>query len=373
MEERKLAYARAGAYLQSVLFTSRLEQEEGQKAASAALARLRRMVASAPKPPTVFARFTTPGISGLDLFYSPLRLLAAAGEEGLAKDIRVIQPLPIRRRGDSCIERWTIVGSMQLITDNMRDGAGEAMKTMLAANKLPWLSEIVSDDDRLVSFFSGVDPQLLDSTPGEGTQVPLRAPDNRADGLLVVAHHDDKGGFYFTPTGKAVRLANATRKFREGSAVILAACATANVGSADRFVKLFNRNKVDGIVVSPFLVDASSMRPCCRTKSSESSIAPTLPATPRRWWKSCKPLARTLRKTVRSDVSNLAGEAADGVLSLAAAGEASGPAPAIPPSLATEVPAEEFDTFMRLQGLEYVVAGNPQLRLCRLHAEESPQ
>ena len=326
-KDRQHAYGKAGAYLRDALFTARPDRDPGIAAAKDALATFKRISSSAAQRLTVHARFTTPGRNGQELFYSPLRLLAAAGADGLAGDIRVIQPLPKRHgTAQTCIDRWTIIAGPNLVTKEEDPDAKDALDAMLAAQR-GWVAETISHSTRLSSFFAGEDPP-----PATAPVAPAEPAEHRAEGLLLLAHHSDDAGFYFDE-GQAVMVERAKRSFRPGSVAVLAACATASAGSADGFLKWLNTSRVDGVVASPFLVDASYATLMSHEIFKELDRAYTKGDTP------------TLAEILQTAVSKV--------------GKPEG--------------TDAADNPLQLEGMEYVVAGNADVRLCRLQLAAQEQ
>jgi hypothetical protein len=321
LEDRKRAYGEVGKYLRDALFTARKDREPGKAAAKDALATFKRIASRGTQGLTVHAQFTTPGLNGHDLFYAPLRLLAAAGADGVTGDLRIIQPLAKRHGApETCVDRWTIIAAPGLITADQDPNAKQALDAMLEKQPV-WVAEMIRDSKRLSSFFAGEAP------PPAAALAGAEPATDRAEGVLLLAHHSDDAGFYFEE-GHGVMIERAERMFRPGSVAVLAACATASAGSADGFLKWLNASRVDSVFASPFLVDASYATLMSHEIFKELDRAYTTGATP------------TLGEILQSAVAQ------------------------------TGMPggSNAAENLLQLQGMEYVVAGNPNVRLCRLQA-----
>lgn len=267
-EQLAHAYAIAATVLREKIFSARHDQGPSAKDAHDAFMALQDLVSKSNTPLIVYSRFTAPGRGGADLYYAPLRLFSAPGADFLTKDVELIQPLPFERSsGASCISNWTLIGS-PAVAEDTSDTAKDDMDKMLQL-KSEWISEIISDPVRLVNYFKGIDSSTTSATAPAGAAITTpntaataapRSPatplnDGPAQGLLVLAHHDKDKGLWFATQDKPVIVDTISRQFPIGSVAVLGACSTAGPGAADSLIRRLNEHQVDGMIASAFSVD----------------------------------------------------------------------------------------------------------------------
>jgi len=211
-------------------------QPYDQAEAGKARAALREAVETALEPTVVVRLVSAAG----ETIFMPFALIAAnSAEPELKKRFTVIQPLPYPHRSTSaCIKDWYIARPRELqgvssdARDLLRDAADAAPKSGI---------QVIGNHNTLAKFLTGT------------------STINRADGLIILAHHD-KGYLKFNDTDRPpARIAQEyiTRDFQSGSAAILAACtATGNSTETRAIVDRFVRQGVETLIVSPFAVDA---------------------------------------------------------------------------------------------------------------------
>jgi len=214
---------------------SQRDQDEAAKARAA----LQAVVASAPQPAVVVRLVAAGG----DTLFVPFGLLAAQGKTPVvAKRFTVIQPLPQPRPiAAACIDAWRVARPREL-----QGVSGEARDLLRKAAEAPPPAGIsVLDSHGTLAEYL-----LAEGEAGAA---------NRASGLIVLAHHD-QGYLKFSDADRPpARIAHEfiRRRFPPGSAAVLAACTTVGDAAETRsIVERFSRQGVDALIVSPFLVDA---------------------------------------------------------------------------------------------------------------------
>ncbi len=308
-DQRKRAYETAAEVLRSSIFAAKSGRGPGEEAAQAALALFKKIASENPEPLTVYARFTR---AGSDLYYSPLGLLSA-NNKVLGKKLRVIQPLPVRNRPDPpCIDSWVIAGSTELLAGVDDPSAKVALDWMLDKESKPaWVREKIHDAARLKAFLRG-----------EGQSKDTAEP---TEGVLLLAHHSTDRGFWFGPNDPPILVEDLKRTYAPGSAVVLGACSTAGPAAADDTLERLNSFGVDGMIVSPFPVDAAYTIRLAREIVSA--------------------LDEAYSKGREATIAEIFGTALN--------------------STAQSYNKEERYAHTEQVGLEYVLAGDPGLRLCK--------
>jgi branched-chain amino acid transport system substrate-binding protein len=176
--------------------------------------------------------------------YVPLNLLSAAGNtDGLAKPITVVQPLQTERyEAPSCIGQWAF--GLSTDTRDLDANLKVEFDTLAAArpaNGETWIRNATE----LKNYFKGVPAQAAASPPA--TPVP-------AEGLVLLAHHDEFGVFFDDINGRV--LSHALRHpYPSGSVAVLAACVTAKPNTGMDILNGLNDSGIDAMIVSPFDVE----------------------------------------------------------------------------------------------------------------------
>jgi branched-chain amino acid transport system substrate-binding protein len=185
--------------------------------------------------PVILARL----VSAYDeKLYLPLGLLSARGEPPLlSKQITVVQPLMTERAigGRQCIDGWTFA-----IPDEM-DGAvltRDALAEIPVQGRPAWESW-KRDLPNLKDYMRSARPARRN------------AP---AEGLLLLAHYAD-GDLWYRNGPDHILPEDIRHVYPLGSIAVLAACSTADPTRSNlRLVETLNVNGIDAMLVSPFEV-----------------------------------------------------------------------------------------------------------------------
>jgi PQQ-dependent dehydrogenase (methanol/ethanol family) len=225
------AYAEAADELARKIFLAEPSDQSRANAAKAALQALSQTHSS----PVVMTRLI--GAENQKL-YIPLALLAADGNRrGLPKPITVLQPLPDERFGTQrCIGNWSFGVSSQ--TRGLDDPATRTTLGVLNSGQHEDGEKWLHTNEELRNYFSETSQDNAPST---------------AEGLVLLAHHDGQGIYIESDIDRLVA-GELQRSFPHGSVALLASCATSSPTSDMDVLHRLNKNGVDGMIVSPFKV-----------------------------------------------------------------------------------------------------------------------
>ncbi|MBW7964888.1 hypothetical protein HYH07_21300 [Bradyrhizobium sp. BR 10261] len=231
------AYVAVAQQLWSVLATASAPSGTAEEAQAGADA-FRELVREAKAPPVVVVRVASSlGAGATRSLFVPFGILGARGNGAvLDKPITVVQPMAKERfvSNDRCISDWTLV--------------------------LPQALESVPDDVMDVDHF----PKPLPGTRikdiagftaflGNGAF----ALDRPASGLIVLAHQGE-GALWFEANTNRIIKQNISHRFSPGSVGILSACSVAAMASRNaELLEKFNEQGLDTLIASPFTLDAS--------------------------------------------------------------------------------------------------------------------
>jgi branched-chain amino acid transport system substrate-binding protein len=175
--------------------------------------------------------------------YVPLNLISAAGNtEGLANPITVVQPLQTERyEAPSCIGKWAFGLSKDTkdLDPNLKVEF-DALAAAQPASGEAWIRNAAE----LKTYFKST--PVSPAASASATPAP-------AEGLVLLAHHDEFGVFFDDINGRV--LAQGLRHaYPPGSIAVLAACATAKPNTGMDILNGLNDSGVDAMIVSPFNV-----------------------------------------------------------------------------------------------------------------------
>jgi branched-chain amino acid transport system substrate-binding protein len=215
-----------------VFGTSAAEQPK----ADAARGALRKLAGSQDRPVVVIRMVNENNRK----FYVPFNLISAAGNtDGLPGPVTVVQPLQIERyEAPTCIGNWAFA-----LSKDTRDLDANIKKELDALEKeRPATGEIwVRNAAELKTYFQASPPSTAPASP-----VP-------AEGLLLLAHHDQFGIFFDDVNGRVVAR-GLRHTYSPGSIAVLAACGTAKPDSGMDTLNGLNDDGIDAMIVSPFNV-----------------------------------------------------------------------------------------------------------------------
>jgi branched-chain amino acid transport system substrate-binding protein len=207
--------------------------------ADAAREALRR-VAATQSAPVVVVRMVDENNRKL---YVPLNLISAAGNtEGLAKPITVVQPLQTERyEAPSCIGDWAfgLSRDTKALDVNIKTEF-DALAAAQPATGETWIRNAAD----LKAYFKATPAPPAESVP---------APPVPAEGLVLLAHHDEFG-VYFDDINGRVLAQGLRHAYAPGSIAVLAACVTAKPSSDMDILNGLNDSGIDAMIVSPFNV-----------------------------------------------------------------------------------------------------------------------
>jgi branched-chain amino acid transport system substrate-binding protein len=239
-------YASVAEDLRKKLFSVENEKLFGENARRAQAA-LERLVNESSRPPVIIARLAA---SADALDYLPLGLLAARAEKPfLRKSFVTVQPLRRERfyQGKACVDPWTLGIPERL------DGIDQKLQQELADFALDtpawphaWAREI---KQLRQSFRQGESPP--------GASAAAAAPGSiRGEGIVLLAHHTD-GNLWFDRAIDSVAQEDFQRALRRGSVALISACSVGGGGPlAYNLIERLNARNVDAMIVSPFPVRA---------------------------------------------------------------------------------------------------------------------
>lgn len=206
-----------------------------QPKANAAREALRRLASSIDRPIVVIRMVDEDNRK----FYVPFNLISAAGNTaGLPAPVTVVQPLQTERyEAPSCIGSW----AFGLSKDTKDLDANIKKEIDALASKKPAGETWIRNAKELKTYFQGSPATTAPATP-----VP-------AEGLLLLAHHDQFGVFFEGVDGR-VAAKGLQHAYPPGSIAVLAACGTAKPDSGMEALNSLNDGGVDAMIVSPFNV-----------------------------------------------------------------------------------------------------------------------
>jgi hypothetical protein len=317
---RQTAYAQVAKLLQQKIFTA----ADGDNGADAAYKKLLQLQQSSQHAITVLGRFSSSGSDGLHHFFVPLRLLAARRSDpsiqAQLKDFSVVHMLPEMDAASArCISKWTIITSEDIYRGNEQGDdpiAVEALERLTDLDSNNWRNEPITKTDDMVEFFQ----KGLDETSK-----------HTAEGLLVIAHHDPNDLWLSFDKKKGAVAEDFKGSFPPGSVAVMGACNVAATHATDGLIDVFNQRHIQSMIVSPFAVDAAyAIRLINQLELALDSA-----------------YQRQLQPTVRE----LFSEAVRAVAK-------------------TYESKEGEVSPMEQQGLEFLIAGAPNVRLCNLGQKE---
>jgi hypothetical protein len=253
-----------------------------------------------------------------------MRLLAAPGAGFTDRDFNEVQPLTYRRVDPTtCIDHWTLIRPPETIESGSPDDSAVAGPTVPKTVR-PWLGNPVTTIAGIHDFFADRSAPLT-----QGSSV---TPSSNAEGVILLAHHGDNG-ISLDSESNIFQVSDIRRRFPAGSAAILAACSVTNPIANDGLVTRLNQRHFDAVVASPFPVD---------TAYAEGLVQRFLGVLDDAY-------ARNEQLTIQQIFQRAVASAA--------------------PDTAPEDPDRAAYS---QEGLEFVIAGDPSLRLCGKPQERKP-
>jgi hypothetical protein len=236
------SYVRAAQDLSKILFSTkpRSSTETDAKNAQAAF---RAIVKDSAGPPVIVVRVASSTVGGQNKsIYVPLGILGAKGPGAvLDKPIIVVQPMALERypSRDKCIGEW-----MFAVPDGLENVPGTVMPPGFFPTKIPGMR--ISDIDRLREYLAAATV----------TGMPLLAPPPTAVGFVVLAHQDE-GFLWFEASTNHIMPQDIEKKFPSGSVAIFSACSAASPkGRNTALLQRLNEQGIDTLIASPFTIDA---------------------------------------------------------------------------------------------------------------------
>ncbi|MDA9548779.1 hypothetical protein ACM43_30880 [Bradyrhizobium sp. CCBAU 45321] len=236
------SYLPAAKELAKILFSARpgTTTEDDAKNARAAL---RALVRESDGSPVIVVRVASDATGGQNRsIYVPLGILGAKGTDPvLEKSIIVVQPMAIERypSRDKCIGDW-----MFAVPDGLENVPGAVMPPGFFPAKVPGTR--ISEIEKLRQYFAATG----------GTVTPLLAASSSALGFVVLAHQDE-GAMWFTESTDHIIPQDIEKRFPPGSVGIFAACSAASAkGRNTALLQRLNEQGFDTLIASPFTIDA---------------------------------------------------------------------------------------------------------------------
>ncbi|MCK1282433.1 hypothetical protein IVB41_00605 [Bradyrhizobium sp. 44] len=236
------SYLPAAKELAKILFSTKSGNSTEDDAKNA-WAAFRAIVRESTRSPVVVVRVASDVISGQNRsIYVPLGILGAKGPDPvLDKPIIVVQPMAIERypSRDKCIGDW-----MFAVPDGLENVPGAVMPPGFFPAKVPGTR--ISEMDKL--------RQYLAATTGS---VPLLTLASASAVGFVVLAHQDEGAMWFAESTDHIISQDIEKKFPSGSVGIFAACSAASAkGRNIELLQRLNEQGFDTLIASPFTIDA---------------------------------------------------------------------------------------------------------------------
>ena len=210
--------------------------EEAARAQSA----LKELVSSKQNPVVVVRLISAQG----QAIYLPFGLLAAQAKEPVvSKRFTVIQPMQGQSLTTSaCVGKWWIARPPKL--QDIRGDARDLLKDAANWKEVEGM-KLLPNHDSLVKYLSNSAAEAV-------------GPDG--EGLILLAHHYG-GNLQFSEEDRPpvqISADRVVRRFPPGSVAILAACATTGKDlETNAIVERLGMRGIDALILSPFAVDAS--------------------------------------------------------------------------------------------------------------------
>jgi hypothetical protein len=145
--------------------------------------------------------------------------------------------LEIERYGSQrCIQNWSFGLSGNTVG---LDPKLKAALTELSADRRDGDEEWLQSNDELRRFLAPRETPML--------------PDAKGEGMVLLAHHDDYG-VYFDDPSRRILPDRFLRTYPAGSIALLASCATGNPTNDMAILNRLNSGGIDAMIVSPFKV-----------------------------------------------------------------------------------------------------------------------
>ncbi|WP_143062729.1 hypothetical protein [Bradyrhizobium sp. OK095] len=236
------SYLPAAKELAKVLFSTKPGNSTEDDAKNA-WAALRAIVRESTGSPVVVVRVASDSTGGQNRsIYVPLGILGAKGADPvLEKPIIVVQPMAIERypSRDKCIGDW-----MFAVPDGLENVPGAVMPPGFFPTKFPGMR--ISEIEKLRRYLAAT----------TGSAVSLLAPPATAVGFVVLAHQDE-GAMWFGESTDHIIPQDIEKRFPSGSVGIFAACSAASAkGRNTELLQRLNEQGVDTLIASPFTIDA---------------------------------------------------------------------------------------------------------------------
>ncbi|RXH35119.1 MULTISPECIES: hypothetical protein [Bradyrhizobium] len=236
-------YLPAAKELAKILFSTKSGNSTEDEAKNA-WAAFRAIVRESTGSPVVVVRVASDVTGGQNRsIYVPLGILGAKGPDPvLDKPIIVVQPMAIERypSRDKCIGDW-----MFAVPDGLENVPGAVMPPGFFPAKVPGTR--ISEIDKL--------RQYLAATTSSVTPLLTLAPAS-AVGFVVLAHQDE-GAMWFAESTDHIISQDIEKKFPSGSVGIFAACSAASAkGRNTALLQRLNEQGFDTLIASPFTIDA---------------------------------------------------------------------------------------------------------------------
>lgn len=240
------SYVRAAQDLSKVLFSTRPGSSTENEARNA-LAAFRAVVREAQGSPVVVVRVASGIEDGQNRsIYVPLGILGASGQGAvLERPIIVVQPMAIQRypSRDKCIGDW-----MFAVPDGLENVPGAIMPPGFFPANIP--GRRISEIEKLKEYLASASSI---STTGA---IPLASIASPAVGFVVLAHQDE-GVMWFAESTNHIMSQDIERDFPPGSVGIFAACSAASAkGRNSALLQRLNERGIDTLIASPFTIDA---------------------------------------------------------------------------------------------------------------------
>ena len=308
-DQKPGSYVPAALELSKVLFSTKPGNSTETNARDA-LAAFKDVVDKAQGSPVIVVRVASDATGGQNRsIYVPLGILGAMGQGAVLKrPIIVVQPMALERypSRDKCIGDW-----MFAVPEGLENVPGAVMPPGFFPANVPGMR--ISQIEKLREYLAAAaaaPASLLTVAPA-------------AVGFVVLAHQDE-GVMWFGESTNHIMPQDIEKKFPPGSVGIFAACSAASAkGSNAALLQRLNEQGVDTLIASPFTIDAGYG--VVFASSFAEAIAETAPDKPR-------PTILELFDRTVSRVAQKFKDKTDG----------------------------EYGEL----GLEYVLLGNPAIRLC---------
>ncbi|MGH8109169.1 MAG: hypothetical protein ACREO1_10705 [Arenimonas sp.] len=241
-ESGRWAYQKTAEFIKKKLFTAESPSQVPGMSAEQTFDAIKAAIESDPKT-RVSAQFFVPGgADGNERMYLPLRMLAAPNSKLIAGDFVLIEPISASNTNNSstCISKWNVLTGPSILK-NLEEPHRLIANRITALHEKSWRAPTIASHDGVKAFFN----------PAAGSSAAPTSP----EGIVLLAHYG-AGGIEIESDIEKIDMEDIKRSFAPGSVAFLAACGTAAPNASNGLIHNLHQRNIDSFVASPLSVPA---------------------------------------------------------------------------------------------------------------------